>query len=375
MVKTQSKPTAQSSPRVLVVDDERMVVDVFREIVAENIDCDLLFASSLREAQRILCGQRIDLLVADVHLPDGNGLSLVGELHRRQPGAVALVISGSPSVDSAVGAMRAGAVDFVAKPFVAEQLAEQIRKALESQRARHRREDRLRKLRDTVRRLNVARKTVNKKVDLLCNDLIGAYSELSRQLDLVRVQEGYRRFVEGVPDLEQLLCHTMDWLLRQVGYCNIGIWLTSADSELQLGAFMKYTVAAEPELTGAVETNLLRLIARRGFVRLRESECKTMLTPAELKFLTGQDIVGVNCTYLGESLGVLLLFRDQKTPFKDEDVNAVKMMSPLFASSLAVAVRRMEGEEAEDSSTPDEPKQKRKPDPADWWKNGDHPPF
>jgi hypothetical protein len=83
----------------------------------------------------------------------------------------------------------------------------------------------------------------------------------------------------------------------------------------------------------------------------------------------------VNCTYLGESLGVLLLFRDQKTPFKDEDVNAVKMMSPLFASSLAAAVRRMEGEEAEDSSTPDEPKQKRKPDPADWWKNGDHPPF
>lgn len=377
MVTTQSKPIAQTGPRVLVVDDERMVMELFRDIIAENLDCDLLFASDLHEAKRILAGQRIDLLVADVRLPDGNGLELVQELNRCQPGALSLVISGSPTIDSAVDAMRAGAVDFIAKPFVAKQLAEHIRKALRAQQARGRREVRLRKLRDAVRRLNLARKTVNKKVDLLCNDLIGAYSELSRQLDLVRVQEGYRRFVEGVPDLEQLLCHTMDWLLRQLGYCNIGIWLTSADAELQLGAFMKYTVAAEPEFTTAIEANLLRLVSRRGFIRLQESDGTAMLTTTELKFLKGQDIIGVNCTYMGESLGVLILFRDRKTPFKDEDVSAVKTISPLFAGALATAVKRMESDEdpEDDSSTPDQPRKKGKPNPADWWKRGEEPPF
>ena len=45
-----------------------------------------------------------------------------------------------------------------------------------------------------------------------------AYGELSRQLDGVRTQEGFRRYIAEAADLEQLLCHAMDWLLRQMGY-------------------------------------------------------------------------------------------------------------------------------------------------------------
>jgi len=374
MATMHSKPTVQSCPRVLVVDDEPMLIDLFRDSVARMIDCQLLFASTVNEARRILSRQPIDLLIADVHLPDGDGLSLLGELCRRQPGAAAVVISGSPNVDGAITALREGAVDYLPKPFTADQLAEHIRRALATQRARHRRENRLRKLRDAVKRLNAARKTVNKKVDLLCNDLIGAYSELSRQLDSVRLQEGYRRFVEDARDLEQLLCHSMDWLLRQVGYCNIGIWLASTDTELQLGAFMKYTVAAEPDFTEAVQRNLLHLIIRRNFVRLRDPDAQSMLTPPELRHLAGHDIIGVNCTYLGESLGVLLLFRDQKMPFSDDDVRAVKTISPLFAGSLAQAVKRMEGDDR-GPDVQDDPKPRRKRDAADWWKRGEDPPL
>ena len=69
---------------------------------------------------------------------------------------------------------------------------------------------------------------MSKKVDLLCNDLSTAYGELSKQLDTVRTQEGFRKLLGEAKDLEQMLCHAMDWLLRQVGYCNIGIWLASA---------------------------------------------------------------------------------------------------------------------------------------------------
>ena len=86
-------------------------------------------------------------------------------------------------------------------------------------------ESRIDRLRDAVRRLNDARRLVTKKVDLLCNDLVAAYGDLSRQLDLVRTTESFRGAITIADDLEQMLCHAMDWMLRQMGYSNVAIWL------------------------------------------------------------------------------------------------------------------------------------------------------
>ena len=76
----------------------------------------------------------------------------------------------------------------------------------------------------------------------------------------------------------------------------------------------------------------------------------------------------------------------------EDDINAIKVICPLFALSLAKAVKGLTGpEEGEDPTPedgpiaegpdPDQPKRKRKPspkpkkDPADWWKTGEAPPF
>src|SRR5215212_9292804 len=147
----------------------------------------------------------------------------------------------------------------------------------------------------------------------------------------------------------------MDWLLRQVGYCNIGIWLASADHELQLGAFMKYTIAAEPPLMEALQKNLLKLTMRKGFVRLGAQDLKATLTTGELKYLAEQE--------------VLAMFRDHHTPFSNDDVAALKTMSPLFALSLARAVKMNESdgdEPPQDGNPPPTNDNKpKKKDPAD----------
>src|SRR5687767_6187324 len=88
--------------RVLVVDDEPAMREVFRDLVGKALGCKLTFAASMREARNVLNNQTIDLLVADVNLPDGNGLALLPELNRVQPEAAAIVITGEPSVDGAV---------------------------------------------------------------------------------------------------------------------------------------------------------------------------------------------------------------------------------------------------------------------------------
>src|SRR3954470_20107578 len=352
-----SKILSKFRPRMLVVDDEPEMLEIFRDLVAKAVNCQPVFASNLSDARKMLAEQSIDLLVADVNLPDGDGTCLLEELNRRHPLATAVMMSGDPNVNCTINAMRGGAVDFLPKPFSGDQMAERIRKALITHRLKRVQETRFKNLKDPCRKLNDARKTISKKVDLLCNDLITAYGELSRSLETVRLQEGYGQFISKANGLEQLLCHTMDWLLRQVGYCNIGIWLASAEHDLQLGAFMKYTVAAEPPLMEAMQKNLLKLTMRRGFVKLSASDSKQTLTPGELKYLAEHEIISINCTYLGESLAVMSLFRDAKTPFSNDDVAAIKTISPLFALSLARAVKMNEGDG-------DEPPQDGNPPPT-----------
>ena len=381
MAAVTSKTLSKFRPRMLVVDDEPAMLDLFRDLVAKAVNCQPIFASTLSDARAVMAQQGIDLLVADVNLPDGDGTSLLEDLNRRHPMAAAVMMSGHPSVDCTISAMRGGALDFLAKPFSPDQMAERIRKALITHRLKRVQETRFAKLKDTCRKLNEARKTISKKVDLLCNDLINAYGELSRSFETVRLQEGYSQFISKANGLEQLLCHTMDWLLRQVGYCNIGIWLASAEHDLQLGAFMKYTIAAEPPLMEALQKNLLKLTMRRGFLRLGAQDLKATLTPAELKYLAEQEVLAINCTYLGESLAVMALFRDHNTPFSADDVSALKTMSPLFGLSLARAVRSHDGENDEPhegnggTPPPSNDNKPKKKDPADWWKNGEAPPF
>ena len=372
--------TTGARPRVLIVDDEAEVLGAISETLIRELNCKLYPARTLAEAQAILEQQPIELLVTDVHLPDGDGTTLLPMLRRYHPNAHAIVITGSPTVDGAVAALRFGAADFVSKPFNTDDFSRRVHKAIKRQSIVARNDRRLDKLRDAVKRLNEARRTVTKKVDLLCNDLIAAYGEISKQLDMVRVQEGFKNFIGDGKDLEQMLCHTMDYIMRQMGYCNIAIWLAGEQQhDFQLGAYMKYTIAGDDDLTAAMKGGIVKLADAEGFLRLSGDDAQEKLTDAELDYLADQDLLAINCTYLGETLAVMILFRDAGKGFVDADLSTLKTISPLFALSLASVVRdaQKDGETAEEDgpyADEDDAKEERRR-AEDWWKNGEPPPF
>ena len=358
-------------PHVLVVDDEQGLLDVVTDIV-NGMDC------TIAQAKRKLLGESFELLVTDVNLPDGDGMSLLSTLRRHQPTATAIVITGSPSVDGAITALRGGAVDFVPKPFNHTQLVDHVRKALDRQTILSRQEKRLVRLRDAVKKLGVARRMVSQKVDLLCNDLINAYSELSQQLDSVRTQEGFRKNIEIATDLEQLLCHTMDWLLRQLGNSNVAIWLAGDDGAFQLGAYMKHTIAGDDTVTNAMLTAVLPSTTRDGFMHLRTEDLRNRLSKDEFQALAGQDLISISATYLGEPLAAIVLFRDAGSAFNEVDENTLKSISPVFANALATVVRDPNLPTDGEGDGPYADDDERRPggrDAGDWWKRGESPPF
>jgi FixJ family two-component response regulator len=376
---------ALAKPRVLVVDDEAELHEVISDMVGKRLGCKLLAAKNISQARKILESQKVDLLLTDVNLPDGDGMTLLPILHLHQPQAQAIVITGAPSMDNAIEAMREGASDFLSKPFTGGDLVERVKRALGRAAESVKAEKRLNRLRDAVKRLNDARKMVSKKVDLLCNDLISAYGELSKQLDQVRIHEGFKHCLSEAKDLEQLLCHTMDWMLRQMGYSNIAVWLAGDDEDFQLGAYMKYTLAGETKLTEALRTGMVKLAVKEESVHLSGDELRAKLTVREQEFLKDQDVLAVNCSYLAESLAVVVMFRDAKAGFSEADEATLKTVCPLFAVALAGIVRgnEQEEEDSEDGSLLDENNQdqdkskreKKKKDDSDWWKRGEAPPF
>jgi len=404
-MKSTIEVSTRTRPLVLVVDDEPALLELVHDVVGRSAqNFRLVSAASVSEARRIIDEQPVQVALLDVCLPDGDGMSLLPQLREKQPTAQAVVITGHPTIDGAIGAIRAGVIDFLPKPFSADHLRERIDRALQRQHLAAKIDTRMLRLRSAVRRLNTSRRMVSKKVDLLCNDLVSAYGELSRQLDIVRTQESFRKLTESAKDLEQLLCHAMDWILRHAGYCNVAVWLSSEQGESELGAYMKYTIAGEKAFTEAMKEGLLPMAAREGFVHLQPDEIAAQLTEMETKYLMGQSVMAVNCTYLGETLATFVAFRDARSPFSEEDAAMLKTISPLFAVALATIVRRhhddiddLDGEgnnpfydDSSDGSSPDESEErererrKRERDrdrerndrqAADWWKRGEPPPF
>lgn len=122
---------------ILVVDDE---LDI-RELVAgvlEDEGYDTRGAADSDAALEAIAQRRPSLALLDVWLQGSrlDGLELLDEIKRRDPSIPVLVISGHGSLDTAVAAIRKGAVDFIEKPFEASRLLHMVARATETERLR-----------------------------------------------------------------------------------------------------------------------------------------------------------------------------------------------------------------------------------------------
>jgi DNA-binding NtrC family response regulator len=115
--------------RLLVIEDDPPVRDACLEI-ARGMGFATTTADSLNSARAVL-PQPVDIVLLDVRLPGGDGLSLLDELRTRHPSAIVIIMTAYATVDSAVEALRIGAGDYLAKPFTLEELTSTLERAAE----------------------------------------------------------------------------------------------------------------------------------------------------------------------------------------------------------------------------------------------------
>jgi DNA-binding NtrC family response regulator len=119
-----------TSALVLVVDDEADLAESCARLLRRR-GYRVITVGSWAAGREALRTASPRLLVSDLRLPDGDGLSLVREAGTLTPAVPAIVISGYPSEGSRAAARTAGAVDFLPKPFSNDAFARAVDKALD----------------------------------------------------------------------------------------------------------------------------------------------------------------------------------------------------------------------------------------------------
>ncbi len=130
MSEDQEAPQAPEPAAVLLVEDDEQARALYAEALRGE-GYEVVAAGSAAEASEELARRPFPAAVLDVFLPDGRGLSLLSLVHERDPQAVAIVITGYASLDTALEALRLGAYEYLCKPCSTDELLRALARGLE----------------------------------------------------------------------------------------------------------------------------------------------------------------------------------------------------------------------------------------------------
>ncbi len=122
-------PLSNARACILIADDEPEIRGVLSELLSRDYDCHLV-ASAEEVLARLRTGQ-FDVVVSDINMEGMSGLEMIPHVARIAPDTTVIMVSGAQTVESAIEALRAGAFDYVMKPFDLRHVEAAVSRALE----------------------------------------------------------------------------------------------------------------------------------------------------------------------------------------------------------------------------------------------------
>jgi|GEM_PF-1071114 response regulator RpfG family c-di-GMP phosphodiesterase len=121
------------SINILVVDDEDYIRDSVR-LILEEVKYNVIDASGGYKALEILENRRdeIDIVMTDIKMPDLDGITLLKIIKERYPEKIVIMITGYPSIETAIETLKLGADDYITKPFNVNDVNAKLTRALEA---------------------------------------------------------------------------------------------------------------------------------------------------------------------------------------------------------------------------------------------------
>ncbi|MGH7539691.1 MAG: sigma-54-dependent transcriptional regulator, partial [Gemmatimonadota bacterium] len=114
-------PEERASIRILVIDDEGSILESCESVLSAD-GYEVETERKAEEALRRIKSQSYDVVLIDQSMPQVHGLDILAEVRQRAPGAIAIMMTGHATTEASIRAMRAGAWEYLPKPFTATQL-------------------------------------------------------------------------------------------------------------------------------------------------------------------------------------------------------------------------------------------------------------
>ncbi|MGA9176704.1 MAG: response regulator [Desulfobacterales bacterium] len=118
-----------TAAKIMVVDDEKQICQNVEKILSKN-DYEIIHATSAKEALEKMAKDSFALLISDIVMPGMNGLEFLKLVKKEWPLTKAVMMTAYASTDTAVKAIRLGALDYVSKPFTPDELRSTVELAL-----------------------------------------------------------------------------------------------------------------------------------------------------------------------------------------------------------------------------------------------------
>ncbi len=113
-------------PNIIVVDDEALIRDVLVDFLSRN-GYKTFIASNGEQGLDIIRKEDIQFALVDVKMEGMNGIELTKQIKKHKPSVNVIIITGYPSLETAVNALKSGASEYIIKPFKLEEIDKIIR--------------------------------------------------------------------------------------------------------------------------------------------------------------------------------------------------------------------------------------------------------
>jgi DNA-binding NtrC family response regulator len=126
-------PTSMQQDRIVIIDDDQGLAEVI-QLLLTGEGYQTAHFTGLRAGVRAITATDVDLVITDLRLPDGTGLEAIQLIKEAKPDVPIILMTSYSSVESAIEALRTGAIDYVIKPFDNAEFLHAIERALNERR-------------------------------------------------------------------------------------------------------------------------------------------------------------------------------------------------------------------------------------------------
>jgi len=154
---------------VLIVEDENVLRESLAELLAEE-GYEVLQAQNGKVAYDLVLQRPVDVVLSDIHMPEMDGISLLGHLQKIAPQTPVIILTAFGTVQSAVSAMKSGAYDYLLKPANFDDVLLKVNRALE------------------FGEMSATQKVITEQLaeESLFHNLVGTSKEMGKLFDMVR---------------------------------------------------------------------------------------------------------------------------------------------------------------------------------------------